>query len=135
MDSLSDRLKKLRISAGLTQTELGKIIGVGKTTISMYETGNSTPSDEIKLKIAEFFNISVDYLFGKTDIKNHESTNLKYSAQTSLEDELFAGFRLLSKDDQEEIIEILRMKLRKVKREANAKLSNSANTKSNNLVG
>ncbi|TCL55593.1 DNA-binding XRE family transcriptional regulator [Kineothrix alysoides] len=71
MDSLSDRLKKSRISVGLNQTELGKIIGVGKTTISMYETGNSTPSDEIKLKIAEYFNVSVDYLLGKTDIKNH----------------------------------------------------------------
>ncbi len=134
MDSLSDRLKKLRISAGLTQTELGKIIGVGKTTISMYETGNSTPSDEIKLKIAEYFNVSVDYLFGKTDIKNHESASIKYPAQNSLEDELFTGFRLLSKDDQEEIIEILRIKLQKAKRDSTVKLSNSGHTKSNNLV-
>lgn len=107
---------------------------MGKTTISMYETGNSTPSDEIKLKITEYFNVSVDYFFGKTDIKNHESASIKYHAQNSLEDELFTGFRLLSEDDQKEIIEILRMKLRKAKRDSNVKLSNSGHTMSNNLV-
>lgn len=68
---LADRLKKIRKNNNLTQAELGKILGVGKTTISMYENGNSTPNDEIKLKIAEHFNISLDYLLGKTDIKNY----------------------------------------------------------------
>ncbi|MDU1031901.1 helix-turn-helix transcriptional regulator [Clostridium sp.] len=73
MITLADRLKELRKSNKLTQSELGKILGVGKTTISMYETGNSTPNDEIKLKISEYFNISVDYLLGKTNIKNHNN--------------------------------------------------------------
>lgn len=71
MATLSDRLKELRKSNNLTQAELGKILGVGKTTVSMYETGNSTPSDEIKLKISEYFNVSLDYLLGKTDAKNY----------------------------------------------------------------
>ncbi|WP_238917212.1 helix-turn-helix transcriptional regulator [Clostridium sp. YIM B02555] len=71
MATLADRLKELRKSNNLTQAELGKILGVGKTTVSMYETGNSTPSDEIKLKISEHFSISLDYLLGKTDIKKY----------------------------------------------------------------
>lgn len=71
MPTLADRLKELRKSKKLTQTELGKILGVGKTTISMYETNNSTPNDEIKMKISEYFNVSLDYLLGKTDIKNY----------------------------------------------------------------
>ena len=75
MISLPDRLKQLRKSNNLTQTELGKILGVGKTTISMYETNNSTPNDEIKLKIAEYFNVSLDYLLGKTDIRNYTEDN------------------------------------------------------------
>lgn len=73
MTTLSDRLKELRKSNNLTQAELGKILGVGKTTVSMYETGNSTPSDEIKLKISEYFNVSLDYLLGKTDIKTYDT--------------------------------------------------------------
>ena len=71
MITLGDRLKDLRKSNNLTQAELGKILGVGKTTVSMYETNNSTPSDDIKLKICEHFNISLDYLLGKTDIRNY----------------------------------------------------------------
>lgn len=71
MITLADRLKELRKANKLTQSELGNILGVGKTTISMYETGNSTPNDEIKMIISEYFNVSLDYLLGKTDIKNY----------------------------------------------------------------
>lgn len=71
MFTLADRLKELRKSKNLTQSDLGKILGVGKTTISMYENGNSTPNDEIKLKISEYFDVSLDYLLGKSDSKNN----------------------------------------------------------------
>jgi transcriptional regulator with XRE-family HTH domain len=73
MITLSDRLKELRKENNMTQSDLGKILGVGKTTISMYENGNSTPNDEIKLKIAEYFNVSLDYLLGKSEIKNYNN--------------------------------------------------------------
>ena len=73
MLTLADRIKELRKLKDLTQADLGKILGVGKTTISMYENGNSSPNDEIKLKIAEYFNVSTDYLLGKTDIKNYDN--------------------------------------------------------------
>lgn len=76
MTTLADRLKELRKSKSLTQTDLGKILGVGKTTISMYETNNSTPNDEIKLKIAEFFDVSLDYLLGKSDYRKFNPENL-----------------------------------------------------------
>ncbi|MDS0525013.1 helix-turn-helix domain-containing protein [Clostridium sp. SHJSY1] len=75
MITLSDRLKELRKENNMTQSDLGKILGVGKTTISMYENGNSTPNDEIKLKIVEYFNISLDYLLGKSEIKNYSHLN------------------------------------------------------------
>ena len=69
MITLGDRIKDLRKSNNLTQAELGKILGVGKTTVSMYETNNSTPNDDIKLKMCEYFNVSLDYLVGKSNIK------------------------------------------------------------------
>ncbi|MBD7912022.1 MULTISPECIES: helix-turn-helix domain-containing protein [Clostridium] len=74
MIALSDRLKELRKENNMTQSDLGKILGVGKTTISMYENGNSTPNDEIKIKIANYFNISLDYLLGKSEIRNYNNT-------------------------------------------------------------
>jgi len=72
MITFADRIKELRKLNNMTQTDLGKLLSVGNTTISMYESGKSTPNDEIKLKISEYFNVSVDFLLGKTDIKNYE---------------------------------------------------------------
>lgn len=85
MITLADRLKEIRKSNNLTQTELGKILGVGKTTISMYENGNSTPNDEIKLKISDYFNISLDYLLGKTNIKNHDNKEVTIALHSDVD--------------------------------------------------
>lgn len=73
MCTLSQRIKELRKENKLTQSDLGKILGVGKTTISMYENGNSSPNDEIKLKLSEYFDVSLDYLLCKSNIRNHTS--------------------------------------------------------------
>jgi repressor LexA len=59
---LGKKIRMLRTEANINQTELGKYLGVGKTTISNYETGYSMPDIEITLKIAEYFNVTVDDL-------------------------------------------------------------------------
>lgn len=70
MTKLSDRIKQLRKSAGMTQEQFGKTFGMVKSTVSLYESGKSTPNDEIKQKICEYFDISFDYLLGRTDNKD-----------------------------------------------------------------
>jgi len=64
MAKLSDRIKSLRLSAGMTQEEFGKKFGIVKSTVSLYESGKSTPNDEIKKQICDYFNVSLDYLHG-----------------------------------------------------------------------
>ena len=64
MSSLASRIKELRKSHNLSQEQLGKIIGVAKSTISSYESGNSAPADEIKALMCRYFNVSMDYLMG-----------------------------------------------------------------------
>lgn len=61
------QIKQLRLAAGMTQRELAQRINVGNTTLSQYESGARVPSDEVKLKIATVFGVSVDYLLGVTD--------------------------------------------------------------------
>ena len=61
------QIKQLRLAAGMTQRELAQRINVGNTTLSQYESGARVPSDEVKLKIAMVFGVSVDYLLGVTD--------------------------------------------------------------------
>lgn len=60
----SKRLKELRLNNGLTQKDLAKAIEVGRTTISEYESGKIVPKQEGLLKLANHFNVSVDYLTG-----------------------------------------------------------------------
>ncbi|MBY5056769.1 MULTISPECIES: helix-turn-helix domain-containing protein [Streptococcus] len=69
---LPDRLKKLRLEAGLTQKELAKIIETSQQNIGFYETGERKPKNETLTKLAVFFNVSTDYLLGTTDKKDEE---------------------------------------------------------------
>ena len=58
------RLKELRLAHGETQKDLANAIEVGRTTISEYESGKIVPKQEGLLRIANHFNVSVDYLTG-----------------------------------------------------------------------
>lgn len=61
------RLAELRKDRKLTQVELGKVLSVSSTTISGYENERNSPDDNLKVFLAHYFNISLDYLLGATD--------------------------------------------------------------------
>ena len=62
-DMLKNRLKELRARDGLNQTELGKLAGVSRQTISLLERDEYTPSVVIALKISQIFNETVESVF------------------------------------------------------------------------
>lgn len=62
-----ERLRLLRKERNLTQTELGNKINVTKVSISGYESGNRTPDTDTLQRLADFFEVSTDYLLGRTD--------------------------------------------------------------------
>ncbi|HBE8640404.1 TPA: helix-turn-helix domain-containing protein [Clostridioides difficile] len=61
-----ERLKELRIKFGLKQYELAEILNVSQSTIGMYENDQRTPPAESIVKLAEYFNVTTDYLLGHT---------------------------------------------------------------------
>ncbi|SCJ45285.1 transcriptional repressor DicA [uncultured Clostridium sp.] len=69
------RLVYLRKSFNLTQTDLGKILSMTQRSISRFETGETFPDEKTLNLIADYFNVSTDYLLGRTDIKNIYSNN------------------------------------------------------------
>ncbi|MCQ2603723.1 MAG: helix-turn-helix domain-containing protein [Spirochaetia bacterium] len=69
MKIFGERLKILRKTANLSQTDLGKILGISCATISQYESDSRFPNQEILILICKYFNISSDYLLGLSDIK------------------------------------------------------------------
>lgn len=57
-----ENLKELRKAKGISLKELGSIVGVAESTMSLYENGKRQPDYETLLKLAEFFGVTVDYL-------------------------------------------------------------------------
>lgn len=65
--TLAEKIKLLRKKQKITQEQLAIGIGVERSSIGKYETGTQ-PSTEIISRLADFFDVSVDYLLGRTDI-------------------------------------------------------------------
>lgn len=61
------RLKQLRTEKRINQRELAKYLKIAPSTVSMYESGNREPNFEILETLADFFNVDLNYLLGKTD--------------------------------------------------------------------
>lgn len=67
MSEFSERIKELRAESGLSAMALGKSIGVSDMAILRWENGKSDITSENLKKLAEFFNVTTDYLLGLTD--------------------------------------------------------------------
>lgn len=92
-------LRYLRKRKKLSMKELGLIFGLSESTISLYETGKRQPDNEMLVKIAEYFNVSIDYLIG------HEGKNYNGDVlYTDDELKLIENYRLLSRDSQLQLI-------------------------------
>ena len=64
---IGSRIKDLRKGKKMSQSDLGKIIGVSQTTVTAWETGRAEPSSAYISKLADFFNVSADYLLGRPE--------------------------------------------------------------------
>lgn len=73
--SFGNILKKIRQDNSLTQEELAKKIETSRSNIANYENDKNMPSIDVLDKLAKTFNCSIDYLLGKSDIKNPEKTS------------------------------------------------------------
>lgn len=63
------RLRDLREDSDMNQTQFAKLLGMSQTGYSKYETGENDIPTEILIKIADYYDTSVDYLLGRTDQK------------------------------------------------------------------
>lgn len=81
MSVFSKRLKELRKNRRLTQKELGKALFIDDTSISKYENEKAMPENELLQRIADYFEVSLDYLLGRSDESqvsvNNENKNNK----------------------------------------------------------
>jgi transcriptional regulator with XRE-family HTH domain len=98
------RLRQLRKDKGLTQEELSKVSGVSLPTISRYEGGTrDEPKLTIMKQLANYFDVSIDYLSGDSDIKDRNFSSA----------ELLRIFKLLSEADRKMLMDLGKVLLEK----------------------
>lgn len=63
------RIRELREDSDLNQTQVAKMLGMSQTGYSKYETGENDIPTSVLIKLADFYDTSIDYLLGRTNIK------------------------------------------------------------------
>jgi transcriptional regulator with XRE-family HTH domain len=86
----NERLKELRKELGYTQRDVGKHLGVGRTTVSEYEAGKIVPKQDNLVKLASFLGVSVDYLTGVSDDKTFNYENDKNRKSINVDHHILA---------------------------------------------
>ena len=85
VEIFSSRLRDLRKERKIYQREVGDELGVCYTTVSGYESGRNEPSLELLCHLADYFDVSTDYLLGRSNEKNIAEERAKAKAYTDLE--------------------------------------------------
>lgn len=67
MQEVAQRLKSLRESVGLSQAKLAALMGATQASVNRYENGQSSPPIKILRWYADFFDVSLDYIFARTE--------------------------------------------------------------------
>lgn len=98
-----NRLKLLRKEKGLIQKDIAKLLNVSIPAVNQYESGKRDMSTDTVVKLAEYFNVSTDYLLGKTDIRNPGK---------QIDDILNEAMIGMSKEDYEALTETQKKQIR-----------------------
>ena len=67
-NKFAERLKELRTEKGLSHIQLAKLTGISARAIGMWESKNRTPNIEAIIVLSDFFNVSADYIIGRTEV-------------------------------------------------------------------
>lgn len=130
MKSVGARIKKRRLELHLTQTEIYEQCGIASGVLSRIENGKNVPSCILFYRLSEVLDCSMFWL------ATGKLTEPQTPFFTEDEEELLSGFRLLPKEEQAELLEIIDLKLRKIKKEhpRNVESSRSENRATNDIV-
>lgn len=108
------RLKQLRKNRGLYQKNVAEMLGIDRTTYGKYETGDSEPPIEYLIKLADYYNVTIDFLVGRVD-DMLPKVNLVFDEEKSLspeEHKLIEDFRRINSQGKDYVLQSLAMALK-----------------------
>ena len=123
---LNETLKFLRKTRGLTQQECADNLGVNLSSYQKYErsAGTVTPSIEALIKIADYYDISLDFLLGRNSNEDEHSTIEKFTSEfnmSALEKKIIEGYVNLPQNMRTDLMEFLHRSVTEVMEEEKAK--------------
>ena len=101
-----NRIAELRKEKHLNQVGLAMKLNISQYMVSAYETGRHQPTMDMLIELADFFNVSIDYLVGKSEIRHCADIFLN-NGLSKKELELLNMFRTLKEEKQEQAIGVL----------------------------
>jgi len=118
-----NRILQLRKEAGLSQRGLAKEAGVNQTAVSQWETGRTEPAFEAIANLCGFFNVSFDYLLGRSDIRGRfnmtpeEEEVLALSLIYEMNQAHFEAYQKLDQHGKDVVDAITRLELQRIRDE------------------
>lgn len=99
------KIRELRKAKKMTMKELGEVLGVAESTVSLYELGKREPDFETLRKIADYFNVSLDYLLGRDEypISEEEWKNTPVALSSP------EGYDALTDEGKRQIMELIKI--------------------------
>lgn len=93
---IGDKIKELRKKSKITQAELSDSINIGQSTLANFENGKRTIPVDIVIQLAQYFNVSTDYLLG---LSNSPDSEIVHGEQLSIEEkEIVDAYRAMNTD-------------------------------------
>lgn len=96
----TNRIKDLREDRDLRQTDVAEATGIDQRTLSNYETGKTNPDSFALIRLADFFDVSIDYLLGRTNLRKDTADDvlLELQAARSMLDDAMSALRRMGSD-------------------------------------
>lgn len=106
-------LKELRKSMHKTQQQVANDLNIVQQKYQQYESGKYQPDNEMLLKIANYFNVSIDYLFGRTE--DRQGNTIKEKGLSENEQALIELFNQVPQDQQALVLSMIQVALNNLK--------------------
>lgn len=110
MAELKDILKILRTEKNMSQAELAEELSCGLSTVASWETGNRFPRRPYMEQLADIFNVDIDYLYGRTELRQNIHFDNDGHMMVHLSDEeyqIIKAFRIADEIDRQMVLRAL----------------------------
>lgn len=98
-----NRIKQLRLEKDILQSELASVLKVRQNTVSNWETGRNEPDQQALLAMSKYFDVSIDYILGNSDLKK-EPTPEEWDSLNDIQKEIIALMDKMSPEQQNELL-------------------------------